>query len=138
MCTEDTSTDIKAAGGLVWREIDGQPRLAVVHRASYDDWSLPKGKLKPGEDFTAAALREVQEETGCTVRLGQQAGIVRYRVNGMSKEVRFWHMFVEGECQFTPSSEVDRLEWLSVEEALNRLDYPGEKAIVRVTRSSRT
>ena len=43
--------------------------LAVIHRPKYDDWSLPKGKLKPGEGFCEAALREVEEETGCRARL---------------------------------------------------------------------
>ena len=36
----------------------------MVHRPRYDDWSLPKGKLDPGESFEEAALREVEEETG--------------------------------------------------------------------------
>ena len=51
---------IEAAGGVVVR--DGQ--VALVHRPRYDDWTLPKGKLDPGESFEEAALREVEEETG--------------------------------------------------------------------------
>jgi 8-oxo-(d)GTP phosphatase len=62
---------IHAAGGLLWREADGQRLLAVVHRPRYDDWTLPKGKLDPGEEFAAAALREVGEETGCHACLEQ-------------------------------------------------------------------
>ena len=38
--------EVKAAGGVVRRE-DGA--IAIVHRPRYDDWSLPKGKLDPGE-----------------------------------------------------------------------------------------
>jgi 8-oxo-dGTP diphosphatase len=34
--------------------------VLVVHRPRYDDWSLPKGKLKLGESWQAAALREVE------------------------------------------------------------------------------
>ncbi|HEY0402833.1 MAG TPA: NUDIX domain-containing protein, partial [Blastococcus sp.] len=46
-----------AAGGLVWRPgADGGAReVAVVHRSKYDDWSLPKGKLEPGEHPLTAA-----------------------------------------------------------------------------------
>ena len=52
--------EVLAAGGVVVRD----DKIAVVHRPKYDDWSLPKGKLDPGEGFEAAALREVEEETG--------------------------------------------------------------------------
>jgi 8-oxo-dGTP pyrophosphatase MutT (NUDIX family) len=130
MDASSTST-IYAAGGLLWRVMDGQPRLAVVHRPRYDDWSLPKGKLKPGEDFSAAALREVLEETGCRACLDRPAGIIRYQVEGAHKEVRFWHMHLLEEGSFQPSPEVDQLAWLTVTEALARLDYAGDRALVR-------
>ena len=59
------SDPIEAAGGVVVR--DGQ--VALVHRPRYDDWTLPKGKLDPGESFEEAAVREVHEETGVRARL---------------------------------------------------------------------
>ena len=34
-------------------------RVLVVHRPRYDDWSLPKGKLKLGESWEAAAQPEL-------------------------------------------------------------------------------
>lgn len=55
-------------------------------------WSLPKGKLEPGETFPDAALREVAEETGCRARLGEFAGYTPYRVRRGPKLVLFWHM----------------------------------------------
>ena len=56
---------VRAGGGVVWRRgDDGQPVVILVHRPKYDDWSLPKGKLQPGEDEADAAVREVEEETG--------------------------------------------------------------------------
>ena len=42
------SSEIEAAGGVV---VDGDGRVAVVHRPNYDDWTLPKGKLDAGETF---------------------------------------------------------------------------------------
>ena len=47
---------------------DGLEVLAV-HRPRYDDWSLPKGKLEPGESPPDAARREVAEETGIVAEL---------------------------------------------------------------------
>ena len=38
--------------------------VALVHRPRYDDWSLPKGKVDPGETEPVTAVREVEEETG--------------------------------------------------------------------------
>ena len=54
--------DLVRAAGAVLVRADG--RIALVHRPRYDDWSLPKGKLEPGEDDLAAAHRELLEETG--------------------------------------------------------------------------
>ena len=49
---------VHAAGAIVYRMQDGEPRCAVVHRARYDDWSLPKGKVDPGENLAGTAIRE--------------------------------------------------------------------------------
>jgi 8-oxo-dGTP pyrophosphatase MutT (NUDIX family) len=122
---------IYAAGGLLWRQ-DGERRLlAVVHRPRYNDWSLPKGKLQAGEDMESAARREVEEETGCVPELVRPAGLLRYRVKEGLKEVRFWHMRLVREGPFRPSSEVNFMDWLTKEQALRRLSYPAERALVR-------
>ena len=56
--------------------------VLLVHRPKYDDWSFPKGKLDRGERAAAAAVREVEEETGLRVRLGPPLGSQRYPVRG--------------------------------------------------------
>lgn len=121
---------IKAAGGLVWRDDAGVRKLAVIHRGRHGDWTLPKGKLDPNEDWTDAAVREVREETGCEVRMEEFAGEVRYAVDGRAKIVRFWNMSLTGPCDFRPSEEVDELVWMSVPDALQRLDYEGERKLI--------
>jgi 8-oxo-dGTP diphosphatase len=122
---------LRAAGGLLWRETASCRELAIIHRTRYGgDWTLPKGKLKQGESWQQAALREVAEETGCEVRLGVFAGATIYPVEGVPKIVLFWNMTPIGKCGFTPSEEVRQLQWLSVEEALEKLSYEGERALV--------
>jgi 8-oxo-dGTP diphosphatase len=116
----------EAAGGVVVR--DG--KVAVVHRPRYDDWSLPKGKLEPGETFEAAALREVEEETGLQARLVRELPSVEYEVRGRPKLVRYWLMSVADDPGFAPNDEVDQLRWLSPVDAEALLTYDRDKGVV--------
>jgi 8-oxo-dGTP diphosphatase len=133
----DPSADalvVKAAGGLVWWTDGRVRRVAVIHRPKYKDWSLPKGKLEPGESWQQAAQREVLEETGCEVALSEFAGPICYVVRRKPKIVLYWNMERVGECRFQPNKEVDRLEWLPRREALSRLDHPAERRLLNENR----
>jgi 8-oxo-dGTP diphosphatase len=119
--------EVKAAGGVVRR--DG--RIAVVHRPRYDDWSLPKGKLDPGETWEEAALREVREETGLECELREELSSTRYHDRkGRSKLVRYWLMDPVG-GEFAPNDEVDELRWLTPAEASALLTYPRDKELAQ-------
>ena len=85
--------EVRAAGGVVVRDGADGPEVAVVHRPRYDDWSLPKGKLKPGEGWEQAALREVEEETGLRCELCEELDDDHYRDRKRrEKRVRWWRM----------------------------------------------
>lgn len=127
---------VKAAGGLVWRGGRKGPRLAVVHRPRQNDWRLPKGKLKPGEDFPEAAAREVAEETGRRPHLVEFAGYALYAPNRRPKLALFWHMTAHGESRFEPNDEIDEVEWLTPEGALDRIKHPAERRLLRSVRVS--
>jgi 8-oxo-dGTP diphosphatase len=123
------NAEVEAAGGVVLGH-DG--RVALVHRPRYDDWSLPKGKLDPGESFEEAALREVEEETGMRCRLLDKLDPVEYRDNkGRQKLVRYWLMAVDEDPGFMPNDEVDELRWVPPEEAVALLSYPHDAELVR-------
>ena len=118
---------VQAAGGVVVR--DGA--VAVVHRPKYDDWSLPKGKLDAGEAHEAAALREVEEETGLRCRLGRELDSVSYRDRkARPKVVRYWVMEVE-DGEFAPNDEVDELRWLTPAAAVELLTNDHDRDLVR-------
>jgi 8-oxo-(d)GTP phosphatase len=124
-----------AAGGVVWRESHGSRQVLLIHRPRYDDWSLPKGKLTPQEHVLVAARREIEEETGQHVTLGPSLGIQRYdvRKNGgiAPKLVHYWAASLAGpEQEFEPNDEVDKLEWLPVAKAQERLSYPRDVDIL--------
>lgn len=122
----ERKAEVLAAGGVVLR--DGE--VAVVHRPRYDDWSLPKGKLDPGEDFEQAALREVEEETGLRCELGAELPSTYYTDSrGRPKRVRWWCMeSVRG--AFTPTDEVDEIRWLTRDEAAELLSYDRDQALL--------
>ncbi len=123
--------EVLAAGGVIVRGGEEGPRVAVIHRPRYGDWSLPKGKLDPGESWEEAALREVEEETGFRCRMGAELSDASYRDRkGREKRVRYWRMEpVEGE--FAPGEEVDELRWVELADAEALLDYEHDREIVR-------
>jgi 8-oxo-dGTP diphosphatase len=127
----DGLPDVAAAGGVVVRSGDGGRRVAVIHRPKYMDWSLPKGKLEPGEDWLEAALREVEEETGYRCKASIELPHVSYLDRkGRRKLVRYWLMEpVDGE--FQPHGEVDELRWIGREQAEELLTYPHDRELVR-------
>ena len=120
------SDQVEAAGGVVTR--DG--RVLLVHRPRYDDWTLPKGKLDPGESFEDAAIREVEEETGLRCRLLEELPPTHYEVSGRPKIVRYWQMEPEGEAEFVPNDETDELRWLPPDDALSLLTYDRDREVV--------
>ena len=122
---------ILAAGGVVWRESNGERLVAIVHRPKYDDWTLPKGKLKDGETWQVAAQREVEEEIQCHVRVGDFAGCCCYSVDGIPKVILFWQMELVQEEKFIPNKEIDKLLWLPRDWAIVNLDYEVERDILK-------
>ena len=122
--------EVLAAGGVLVRD-DG--RIAVIHRPRYDDWSLPKGKLDPGESFEAGAVREVLEETGVRGRIVAELEPASYvDRKGRDKVVRWYRMELAGEpVEFAPNDEVDELRWLTPDEAGGLLSYDHDRALVR-------
>jgi 8-oxo-(d)GTP phosphatase len=109
---------------------EGAPEVLVIHRPRYDDWSLPKGKLLPGESDLAAAVREVGEEAGSEVAVQQRIGTVKYFVGDARKKVTYWSMRHRG-GDFVPNDEVDEVDWLRVGRAYQRLTYDVDRSVLR-------
>ena len=128
-----TAQLIQAAGGIVYRDQQNKRkifRILIVHRPKYNDWSLPKGKLLAGESWEDAARREIKEETGCSVKIHSFAGPVLYTVADVPKLVLFWRMKIQRVQKFKPTSEVDKIKWVSLKQALTLLSYDQEKELL--------
>lgn len=125
------SGTIHAAGGIVIRSGQaGSTEVAIIHRSSRDDWSLPKGKVDDGETVEETALREVLEETGLRCEIVRLAGCVSYiDRRGRDRVAAYWVMRpLDG--RFQPNDEVDLLRWLPVSEALDLLSYQNDRALL--------
>lgn len=114
----------------MWRMIDGQIELLLVHREHRSDWSFPKGKLDPGETLRKCARREVAEETGLRCVTGERLPLVEYRDGrDRSKAVVYWLMVVE-QGRFEPNDEVDACAWFDPASAKATLTYGRDRDLV--------
>ncbi|MGH3262429.1 MAG: NUDIX hydrolase [Trebonia sp.] len=123
---------IKAAGGVAWRPgAGGVPEVLLVHRKKYDDWSLPKGKVEPGEPLPVAAVREVLEEGGARLALGRRLVSVRYHVGGRPKRVHYWAArALSVDDRAVPNAEVDEVEWLPAARAIDKVSYAHDHRVL--------
>jgi len=126
---------IYAAGAVLWRADGAEAagpgvEIALIHRPRYDDWTLPKGKVDPGETAPVAAVREVFEETGHRAILGRRLNSVNYPVAQGVKKVYYWAARSTG-GEFAPGKEVDQLIWVPVADAIGRLSYPHDRKVLR-------
>ncbi len=128
----DQDASIRAAGVVLLREGAAEPEVALIHRSLRSDWSLPKGKVDPGEHTVAAAVRECDEETGLVPVLGAPLPRQHYLALGQPKVVDYWAARVARDEGFSPDEEVDEVQWVPVDQAVAQLTYPHDADLVRL------
>ena len=108
--------------------IEGEVEVLLVHRPRYDDWSLPKGKLDPGEHPLVCAVREVEEETGHRVVLGRPLPRQRYTVSGRPKVVQYWVARADDRAaEWGGTAEIDQHRWVPTWQAPRRTHPPARR-----------
>jgi len=121
---------IRAAGVVLVRGTAHDPEVLIVHRPGRQDWSLPKGKIDPGEHVVCAAIRECDEETGFTPILQNPLATQTYSVQSRPKVVNYWRARVRSEEEFTPDDEIDEIRWIPAAAAAEHLTYPSDQGLV--------
>ena len=145
---------VRSAGALVWRFADSTRVAApgesidpadievlMVHRPRYHDWSWPKGKAENGEPLVAAAVREVEEETGQVITLGAPLTTQRYRLGGgQTKEVHYWvgtpmpaddpAARLRAPVARAPRTEIDQTTWATPAAAADMLTRRGDRRLL--------
>jgi ADP-ribose pyrophosphatase YjhB (NUDIX family) len=117
---EDLSmqTPIAAVDGAVF---DDQGRLLLARRTDSGTWCIPGGGADVGESPSAAAEREVEEETGLRVRATRLLGVYDNRTWVLPSVARHAYYLVF-ECEvlggeLTPSNETSEFRWVTPDEA---------------------
>ena len=147
MSTPMPVEDAVSAGGIVWRRSAGGVIEVVLCGRSADHarrtghllkenylWVLPKGTPDPGEQIEQTALREVQEETGLLVRMGESLGRIEYWfvAGGRRIHKRVYHWLFEpaGGDLADHDHEFDDVTWVPLDRALLSLSYENERHVL--------
>ena len=127
--------DAVSAGGVVWRRsAAGAIEVVLCGRTEEKLWGLPKGTPDDGEAIEETALREVREETGLEVALGEPIGSIEYWFTAAGvryhKQVHHWLMSPTGGDVSQHDHEFDAVGWFPLAEARKKLSYVNARRIL--------
>jgi 8-oxo-dGTP diphosphatase len=103
--------------------LDGA-RVLLVRRGkapSYGKWSLPGGMVELGETTREAVQREIQEECGLKIRVGEVAGVLDRVVRDGEGRIRYHWVLVDYVASvesgaLCAASDADEACWVEVDE----------------------
>jgi 8-oxo-dGTP pyrophosphatase MutT (NUDIX family) len=127
-----------SAGGVVVRQLDGRPQVALICVGPRRRWQLPKGLVESGEAAEAAATREVREEAGVEAELVAPVETIEYWYVGrrgaervrFHKRVHFYLFRYRSGDVADHDDEVEEARWVPADEAAGMLAFPNERRVV--------
>ena len=128
-----------SAGGVVYRLDAGAPLFLLI-RDSYANWGFPKGHLEQGEAPEAAAVREVEEETGLTAVESRGAietidWYFRFRGRLIHKVCHFYLMESGSDRTCPQEAEgITECQWVPYEEAQRLISYANARQVLKRAR----
>jgi 8-oxo-dGTP pyrophosphatase MutT (NUDIX family) len=101
-------------------------QLCLVTSRSGKRWVIPKGTMEPGKTSGEIALQEAWEEAGLTGVLHREpVGTYLYEKLGSTHHVVVYVMRVTEVAGAWPEASSRQREWLSIPEALERIEDEG-------------
>jgi len=105
--------------------------LLVQHNEGH--WDFPKGHIEENETELKTAIREVKEETNIDVLIHENRRYVieYYPKEDTFKQVVFFLATCKTEEIKKQETEIKNIEWLSFEDAIERITYDNSKNILK-------
>jgi 8-oxo-dGTP pyrophosphatase MutT (NUDIX family) len=118
----------KSCGAIIINE----DKVLILQQVA-GHWGFPKGHVEEGETEVETAKREIKEETNLDVEINDK---LRYTeeyspADGVKKEVVYFvAKKIGGEIK-VQEEEVNEIQWLSYNEAMERLTYDNSKELLK-------
>jgi 8-oxo-dGTP pyrophosphatase MutT (NUDIX family) len=108
-------------------------RVCLVSSSGGRRWVVPKGQIDPGHTAGEAALVEAWEEAGLVGALdAEPLGSYAYEKLGRELHVLVFRMFVTEAREVWPERELRSRVWVTLDEALERIEEPGLRDLLRL------
>ena len=128
-----------SAGGVAFRDNNGQIEVALILVGPNLRWQLPKGTLNPGERIEDAAQREVREEAGVATQLYAFLDRIEFwfyatREGSRVRLHKYVHFFLMGYLSGSVEDhdyEVEEARFVEINQAIEMLAFENEKNVVR-------
>ena len=122
----------KQSGVIPYRFIDDQIQILLVTSRSGRRWVIPKGIIEPDLSPQESAQKEAYEEAGVSGEIsGKSLGTYSYKKWGGTCTVTVFLLKVEEILEDWEESYLRTREWMSVEEAVTRVDERKLKDLIR-------
>jgi 8-oxo-dGTP pyrophosphatase MutT (NUDIX family) len=118
-------------GVVPFRRVDKNWQVLLVHR-NEGFWEFPKGHAEEGEDQLASATRELNEESGLTIKrlLLPNPIPMSYYFSWEGKRIHKTVFYFLAEVEGTENIQIEEVQgfrWVDVESASDLLTYPSSK-----------
>ncbi|MGE0488561.1 MAG: NUDIX hydrolase [Vulcanimicrobiota bacterium] len=121
---------------MVFKKAGNRIMVCLLSKRNGAVWAFPKGRVNEGETLQETAYREVLEETGHKVRVGEQLDEIHYyfflkeNKTFYHKTVTFFLLELLEENAQPRDQEADSVRWFELGEARRRLSYLNEKKVL--------